>query len=110
LLPDRERTSALVRRGQTGDEDAFEEIVRAYQDIAVAYATSILGDYHLAEDVAQESFVEAYWALTALREPAAFSAWFRRIVFKHCDRMTRRKCPRHEEPHCRSRLPGRTAL
>src|SRR5262249_32598801 len=48
---------------------------------------------HLAEDVAQESFVEAYRALAALREPAAFAAWFRRIVFKHCDRVSRRKRP-----------------
>lgn len=88
---DRERTSALVRRGQAGDADAFAELVRAYQDLSVAYATSILGDYHLAEDAAQESFVDAYRALTALREPAAFGAWFRRIVFTHCDRVTRRK-------------------
>jgi RNA polymerase sigma-70 factor (ECF subfamily) len=88
---DRERTSALVRRGQAGDADAFAEIVRAYQDLAVAYATSILSDCHLAEDAARESFVEANRALPALREPAAFGAWFRRIVFKHCDRVTRRK-------------------
>jgi RNA polymerase sigma factor (sigma-70 family) len=57
----------------------------------MAYATSILGDYCLAEDVAQESFVDAYRTLPTLREPAAFAAWFRRIVFKHCDRVTRRK-------------------
>jgi RNA polymerase sigma-70 factor, ECF subfamily len=72
---DREQTSALVRRGQAGDADAFAELVRAHQDLSVAYATSILGDYYLAEDAAQESFVEAYRALTALREPA-FGAWF----------------------------------
>jgi RNA polymerase sigma factor (sigma-70 family) len=66
-------------------------LVRAYQDIAVAYATSILGDFHLAEDAAQEAFVEAYRELKSLREPAAFGAWFRTIIFKHCDRMTRRK-------------------
>src|SRR5262249_8146118 len=37
------------------------------------------------------AFVEAYRALPSLREPAAFAAWFRTIVFKHCDRLTRRK-------------------
>jgi RNA polymerase sigma factor (sigma-70 family) len=66
-------------------------LVRAYQDIAVAYATSLLGDYHLAEDAAQEAFVEAYRALASLREPVAFAAWFRTIIFKHCDRLWRRK-------------------
>lgn len=78
---------------QTGDDFSFAELVRAYQNIAVAYATSILGDYYLAEDVAQEAFVEVYRELSALREPTAFAAWFRTIIFKHCDRITRRKRP-----------------
>ncbi|MFN8003609.1 MAG: RNA polymerase sigma factor [Acidobacteriota bacterium] len=91
MLLHKETVTLLVRRAQTGDEVAFAELVRLYQDIAVAYATSILGDYHLAEDAAQEAFVEAHRELPNLREPAAFPAWFRLIVFKHCDRLTRRK-------------------
>lgn len=35
--------------------------------------------------------MEAHGELRALREPAAFPRWFRSIVFKHCDRITRRK-------------------
>lgn len=81
----------MVRAAQAGDALAFAEIVRFYQDIAVAYAASILGDYHLAEDAAQEAFVEAYHKIASLREPAAFAGWFRTIVFKFCDRITRRK-------------------
>jgi RNA polymerase sigma factor (sigma-70 family) len=83
----------LVRRAQRGEEAAFAELVRGFQDIAVAYATSILGDYHLAEDAAQEAFLDAYRSLASLREPAAFAAWLRRIVFKQCDRITRRRSP-----------------
>src|SRR5262245_53721776 len=90
-LREKETTIAIVRTAQQGDQSAFAELVRAYQNIAVAYATSILGDYHLAEDAAQEAFVEAYRKLPNLREPAAFASWFRLIVFKHCDRLTRRK-------------------
>lgn len=90
-MPDKELSASLVRAAQAGDDHAFTELVRAYQDIAVAYATSVLGDYHLAEDAAQEAFVEAHRALPSLRMPAAFSGWFRTIVFKHCDRLTRRK-------------------
>jgi RNA polymerase sigma factor (sigma-70 family) len=67
--------------------------VRRYQDIAVAYATSLLGDYHLGEDAAQEALADAYRLLPSLREPAAFAAWLRTIVFKHCDRLRRRKLP-----------------
>ena len=82
-----------MRSAQAGDELAFAELVRSHQDRAVAYATAILGDYHLAEDAAQEAFVDAYRELRSLREPAAFGSWLRTIVFKQCDRLTRGKRP-----------------
>ena len=81
----------LVVLAQHGDLEAFTSLVRAYQDVAVGYAYAWLGDLSLAEDAAQEAFFEAYRTLAALREPAAFAAWLRRIVRKHCDRETRRR-------------------
>ena len=84
-----EELKSLVARAQAGELDAFGQVVRRFQDMACGYAYSILGDFHLAEDVAQEAFIEAYRCLANLREPAAFPGWFRRIVFKHCDRFTR---------------------
>jgi len=42
-----------------------------------------LARFQLAEDAAQEAFLEAYRNLDKLREPPAFPGWFRRIVFKH---------------------------
>jgi len=59
--------------------------------MACGCAYSIIGDFHLAEDAAQEAFIDAYRHLRDLREPAAFPGWFRRIVMKHCNRTTRRK-------------------
>ena len=81
----------LVERSRTGDLDAFAEIVRRFQDMAHGYAYSMLGDFHLAEDATQEAFIEAFYALDNLREPAAFPCWFRRIVFKQCDRIRRKR-------------------
>ncbi len=69
---------------------AYGDLVSRFQDMAYAYAYSILGDFHLAQDAAQEAFVQAWQDLTDLREPAAFAGWLRRIVFKHCDRIRRR--------------------
>ena len=48
--------SDLVTAAQTGDEHAFADLVRDYQDMAVAYATSILGDFHLESPHANEEF------------------------------------------------------
>ena len=81
----------LVARAQAGDQRAYETIVRRFQDMAVGYAYSLLGDIHWAEDAAQEAFLNAYRDLAALREPAAFPGWLRQIVFKHVNRMSRRK-------------------
>ncbi|MCP4644051.1 MAG: sigma-70 family RNA polymerase sigma factor, partial [bacterium] len=86
-----EELATLVERSRSGDLAAFEALVRRFQDMACGYAYSILGDFHLAEDAAQEAFVDAYGKLEQLREPKAFAGWFRRIVFKHCDRVMRRK-------------------
>src|SRR5262245_23159129 len=59
--------------------------------MAVGYAYAVLDDWHLAEDVAQEAFITAYHDLPTLRAPQAFPAWFRRILFKHIDRIQRRQ-------------------
>jgi len=81
----------LVHSVRNGDAEAYAIIVRRFQDMAVGYGYSILRDFQLAEDAAQEAFFEAYRCLDQLRAPAAFPGWFRRIVFKHCDRLIRGK-------------------
>ncbi len=66
-------------------------MVERFQRMAHAVAYAMLGDAHLAEDAAQEAFIEAYLCLPKLREPAAFPGWFRRIVVKRSDRLVRGK-------------------
>ena len=82
--------SDTVKQAQAGDLAAFETLARQFQDMAVGYAHALVGDFHIAEDIAQESFFQTYRDLNKLEKPAAFPSWFRRIVFKHCDRVTRR--------------------
>ena len=100
----------LVAEAQTGDEQAFGELVRRFQDMAVGYAFGILSDFQLAEDAAQDAFLETVRALPQLRDPAAFPAWFRRVVYKQCDRYRRRKSFRQsnleEEESVVSETPG----
>ena len=86
-----EELKTLISRTLAGDLDAFGEIVRRFQDMAYGYAYSVLGDFHLAEDAAAEAFFQAYRKLSALRDPAAFPGWFRRIVLRYCDRLVRKR-------------------
>ena len=82
---------SLVDRARSGDLDAYESIVRRFQDMAVGYAYALLGDFHLAEDAAQEAFVGAYASLPQLRAAPAFTGWFRQIVFRQCQQARRRQ-------------------
>jgi len=84
----------LVEKAQAGDVKAYGEIVGRLQDMVYGYAFSLLGDFHLAQDAAQEAFIQAYRDLNMLRKPLAFPSWLRRIVFKYCDRTLRQRRPR----------------
>src|SRR5437870_90315 len=85
---DLERT---VRAAAGGDLDAFAEIVRRFQHMAFGYALSFVRDLGHAEDVVQEAFVAAWYALPSLADPAAFAGWLRGIVRHRAHRVLRRK-------------------
>jgi DNA-directed RNA polymerase specialized sigma24 family protein len=48
-----EELKSMVIRARSGDLEAFGKIIRRFQDMAHGYAYSLLGDFYLAEDVAQ---------------------------------------------------------
>ncbi len=81
----------LVALAKSGDMSAYETIVRRFQGMAVSYAYGILGDFHLAQDAAQDAFIAAHSDLRDLRATEAFISWFRKVIYKHCDRLTRSK-------------------
>ncbi len=85
------KLEALINSAVAGNDQAFAEIIRQFQDMAYGYAYSLLGDLHLAEDAAQEAFIEAYYNLKRLKVPAAFPGWFRRIVQYKCNRFLAKK-------------------
>lgn len=64
-----------VQKAQNGDSDAFAGLVRRYVPLVVSVAYSIVGDSHVAEDVAQETFHKAHRRLGTLRDRRRFGAW-----------------------------------
>lgn len=72
--------SQLVERAARGDQDAYGELVRRYQDVAFRTAYLVVGDAAEAEDAAQEAFVKAYYALHRFRLEAPLRPWLLRIV------------------------------
>jgi RNA polymerase sigma factor (sigma-70 family) len=80
----------LVRCAAQGDVKAFVALTRRFQHFAFGSALALVGDFHQAEDVVQESFVAAWAALPSLAEPAAFPGWLRSIVRHQASRVLRR--------------------
>ena len=70
----------LVNAVLAGDKAAFESLVKRYELSVRALAAGILGDKHLASDVAQEAFVRAYEKLSFLRDKAVFGPWLLKIA------------------------------
>jgi len=63
-------------------QDAFAQLVLRYQSQLRLWARRLCnGDVHLADDLAQETFIKAYAALPAFRAEAKFSTWLYRIAF-----------------------------
>jgi RNA polymerase sigma-70 factor (ECF subfamily) len=72
--------SALVERARRGDEQAYEELVRAHQGIAFRTAYLLAGNASDAEEAAQDGFVKAYRALGRFRAGSPFRPWLLQIV------------------------------
>lgn len=85
---------ALILQAQTGNAQAFSSLFQQFRATALQFASRRLGDVHLAEDVVQEAFAEAFQSLPGLRQPAAFPHWLRLLVGKHCNRLERRRAGR----------------
>lgn len=70
----------LIARAQEGDKAAFAALVRAHQDEVYTLARRLVGDPHLAADVAQDALVRAWRALPRFRGEAQLSTWLHRIT------------------------------
>jgi RNA polymerase sigma-70 factor (ECF subfamily) len=95
----------LVLRAQRGDARAFEEIVRAYQDIAFRVAYLVTGDAAEAEDAAQEGLVKAWRALGRFRAGEPVRPWLLRIVANEA-RNRRRSAGRRARLQLRAEREG----
>src|SRR3981189_631567 len=81
----------LVRLAQTGNKEAFEELVRRHQHRVFAVAGGILRRREDVEDIAQQVFVKAYFSLKRFDQRAAFSTWLYKITVNECWDLLRKK-------------------
>jgi RNA polymerase sigma factor (sigma-70 family) len=104
----------LIARARRGDIEAFEAILGPSINPAHRYASALLHDPNLAEDVVQEASVRAWRRLGNLRAGSSFQPWFLGIVARQChDQMRGRWWGMIRMPHAEalsSDLPEDAAM
>ena len=81
----------LIQRVLSGDDTAFSVLVRKYQKSVHALVWRKIGDFHIAEDITQDTFLKAYQKLSTLKEPQRFSSWLYVIAANLCKAWLRKK-------------------
>jgi RNA polymerase sigma-70 factor (ECF subfamily) len=82
------RVIALVRAGEA---DAFAEIIEHYQAPIIRYLYRMTGDYEVAKDLAQDTFIQAYKGILKTDAELSFKAWLYRIATNNARQHRRRK-------------------
>lgn len=78
-----EETIRRVRLARGGDPEAFSDLVREYQTLALRTARALVGNVPDAEDVAQEAFLRLYRHLAKLDPDRDPTGWVYRLTV-HC--------------------------
>ena len=81
----------LIQRVLDGDDTAFSALVKKHQKPVHALAWRKTGDFHVAEEITQDTFLKAYQNLSTLKEPQKFAGWLYVIAANYCKMWMRKK-------------------
>lgn len=76
--------SELIKRTLDGDDTAFGFLVDKYKGAVHALAYRKIGDFHTAEEITQDTFLQAYQKLSTLKDWRRFPGWFYTIASRFC--------------------------
>ncbi len=74
----------LIQRVLSGDDSAFNTLVKKYQEGVHALIWRKIGDFHYAEELTQDVLLQAYRKLGTLEDPKCFAGW----LYVIADRLT----------------------
>ncbi len=88
----------LIAKSQDGNEDAYGVLVERYKTKVFHMAYSLTLNREVADDLAQEVFIKAYYALPKFKGKAAFSTWLHQITVNHTRDYLRKASRMREVP------------
>jgi RNA polymerase sigma-70 factor (ECF subfamily) len=86
-------TSDLLEQARAGDAEAFGEVCRTYETRLLCQAMALCGQASLAEDLAQDTLVEAWKCLRRYNEQCQFFTWLCAIMLNRYRNTVREKRP-----------------
>ena len=74
----------VLARAVAGDQEAFALLVRQYQRMVYSVVWNFFSDRAVAEDVAQEVFLQLFQNLKAIESDSHLLFWLRRVAIRKC--------------------------
>ena len=83
---ERENDVQLIRSILSGNDEAFSVLVEKHQKSIHALAWRKVGDFHIAEEITQDTFLQVYKNLAQLKNPNQFAGWIYVIATRLCSK------------------------
>jgi RNA polymerase sigma factor (sigma-70 family) len=90
---EREDDAQLICKVLSGDDEAFNTLVQKYQKSVHAFVWRKIEDFHYAEEITQDTFLQAHKKLSTLRDPNQFAGWVYTIANRLCIAWMRKQKP-----------------
>ena len=88
-----EDPTGWVKAAQAGDREAFERLVERFGRPLLRYLQTLTGSAANADDIAQETWLQAYRGIGGLTDPAHFYGWLLKIAYHRHVRWIRNRKP-----------------
>jgi RNA polymerase sigma-70 factor (ECF subfamily) len=100
----------LIAEAKRGNIDAFETLVKKYQNNIYYLCRRMTGSHQTADDVSQETFIKAYFALNNFKDGMNFFTWVRKIAVNNSLNLI--KASKREEPlgHNAEKISGNSSM
>jgi RNA polymerase sigma-70 factor (ECF subfamily) len=99
-MVDLDDEKASIAKSQQGDHEAFESLIKRYQHMIHSLTFRMTGSLADSEDLAQETFIQAFQQLVTFRHQSKFSSWLYRVALNAClnwNKRARRRDQAHQE-------------
>ena len=90
---EREDDVQLIRKILSGDDEAFNILVEKYEKSVHTLVWRKIGDFHYAEEITQDTFLQVYQKLLTLKDPNQFAGWLYAIANRLCIAWMRKQKP-----------------